>query len=124
MKRKQAGITLTGFLTLLVVVGFFLFIGMKLFPMYQEYWSVTKALKGVANDSAVSTDPDSIRRSLDRRFEVGYVTNVKGRDIKIERSAQGALIVAEYEVRKPLLYNLDIVGKFRAEETKQAAGAQ
>lgn len=124
MKRKQTGISLTGFLTLLVVVGFFLFIAMKLFPMYQEYWSVSKAIKSVATDSTVSMDPDSIRRSLDRRFEAGYVTNIRGRDIKIERSSRGALIVADYEVRKPLVYNLDIVGRFRVEESKQIAGGQ
>ncbi|PJK13291.1 DUF4845 domain-containing protein [Lysobacteraceae bacterium NML07-0707] len=125
MKKHQYGITLTSFLMVLAVVGFFLFIGMKLFPMYQEYWSVTKALKSVANDSSVSADPGSIRRSLERHFDVGYINTVSSKDVKVERAKNGGvLVVIEYEVRKPLLYNLDIVGKFRAEETKQAAGAQ
>lgn len=121
MKYTQRGITLTSFLMVLAVVGFFLFIGMKLFPMYQEFWSVKKALKSVASDSSVSNDPISIRTSLGKYFEVGYVDSVKSQDIKVERSPTGgALISIDYEVRKPLLYNLDIVGKFSAEEEKRA----
>ncbi|KOB35202.1 membrane protein, partial [Xanthomonas arboricola] len=34
MKRKQSGMTLTSFVVVLAVVGFALYIGMKLFPMY------------------------------------------------------------------------------------------
>lgn len=123
--KQQRGITLTSFLMVLAVVGFFLFIGMKLFPMYQEYWSVGKAIKSVANDGSVPTDPNSIQRSLDKYFEVGYIDSITGRDIKVERAPNGgALIIADYEVRKPLLYNLDIVGKFHVEEIKRPAGAQ
>ncbi|PJK10588.1 DUF4845 domain-containing protein [Lysobacteraceae bacterium NML95-0200] len=122
--KQQRGITLTSFLMVLAVVGFFLFIGMKLFPMYQEYWSVSKAVKSVAADSTVSATPESIRNSLDKRFEVNYVDSLRGRDVKVERSTGGVLIIAEYEVRKPLIYNLDIVARFRVEEAKQAAGAQ
>lgn len=125
MKKHQYGITLTSFLMVLAVVGFFLFIGMKLFPMYQEYWAVGKAIKSVANDDSVPTDPNSIRRSLDKHFDVGYIDSITGKDIQVERASNGGmLIVADYEVRKPLMYNLDIVGKFRVEEIKQPAGAQ
>lgn len=123
--KQQRGITLTSFLMVLAVVGFFLFIGMKLFPMYQEYWSVDKAIKAIAMDSSVSTDPNSIRRSFDRYTEVGYIDSVKGKDVKVERAPDGgARIILDYEVRKPLLYNLDIVGKFHVEEIKRPAGAQ
>ncbi|RMH88349.1 DUF4845 domain-containing protein [Lysobacter pythonis] len=121
MNKRERGITLTGFLMALAVAGFFLFIGMKLFPMYQEFWSVKKALKSVAEDGSVSTDPASIRNSLGRHFDVGYVEDVKPRDIKVERSRSGgAQISIDYEVRKPLFYNLDIVGKFSASEEKRA----
>ena len=38
MKRTQSGITFIGFLVVLAVAGFFAYVGMKLFPMYQEYY--------------------------------------------------------------------------------------
>ena len=123
MKRHQTGISFTGFLAVLAVLGFVLFIGMKLFPMYQEYWSVQKALKNVATDDTVSGDAGSIRASLAKRFDVGYINSIKPGDIKIERASSGATrISVDYEVRKPLFYNLDIVGRFSAAEDKHSGG--
>ncbi len=113
--KRQGGISMTGFLMALVVVGFVLFIGMKLFPMYNQYFSVKKALKGVATDGI--SDPGAIRTSLAKRFDVGYVDVIKPSDVKIERTGNGVQITADYEVRKPLIYNLDVVGKFNATET-------
>ena len=121
MEHKQQGLSLTGFLMALAVVGFALFIGMKLFPMYQEFWSVKKALKSVAT-SGEARDPGSVRRALEKYFDVGYVSNVKPEHINVERGPTGPVINIEYEVRKPLIHNLDVIGKFKASETVAAGG--
>ncbi len=123
MKQNQKGVSFTGFLITLAVVGFALFIGMKLFPMYQEYWAVKKALKSIAADGAIGSDAVSIRNSLEKYFDVGYITNVNPKEVMVERAPEGVLITADYEIRKPLIYNLDIVGKFKASEIKRP-GAQ
>jgi len=46
--NKQSGITLIGFLILLIVVGFFAYAAMKLVPAYVEYFGVVKAMNTVA----------------------------------------------------------------------------
>ncbi len=120
--HKQQGLSLTGFLMVLAVVGFALFIGMKLFPMYQEYWALKKALKSVAADDTVGNDAISIRNSLAKHFDVGYISDIQAKDIKVERSGEGTMIIADYEIRRPLIYNLDIVGKFNASEVKRSGG--
>lgn len=45
--NAQRGITLLGFLMILMIVGFFAFLVMRLFPVYSEYYSVVSAMKGV-----------------------------------------------------------------------------
>ncbi len=120
--HKQQGLSLTGFLMVLAVVGFALFIGMKLFPMYQEFWALKKAMKSVATDDTVGADAISIRNSLAKHFDVGYIDGVKPSDVKVERTGEGTMITAEYEVRRPLVYNLDIVGKFKTSEVKRSGG--
>ena len=45
MKRNQSGMTLLSFVMVLAVAGFAAYIAMRLFPMYQEFWSVKKALQ-------------------------------------------------------------------------------
>ena len=42
MKRKQSGLTFIGFVIVLAVAGLFIYVGMKLVPMYTEYYSVKK----------------------------------------------------------------------------------
>lgn len=125
MKQNQKGVSLTGFLVLLAVVGFALFIGMKLFPMYQEYWGVQRALKNLANSSSQSVaEQGGVKTALIRSMRVGYVTSVEPQHIKIERGSNGTVVSIDYEVRKPLVYNLDVVGKFSAKETISSNSAE
>jgi hypothetical protein len=113
MKRKQSGMTLIGFLVVLAVVGFAAYIGMKLFPMYQEYHTVRSIMKSLAAEPGIGDmDPHKIQTLISRRLSIDYVDNVKSSDFKFERMEGGWLMKIDYEVRRPLVGNLDIVGKF------------
>jgi Tfp pilus assembly protein PilE len=116
MRRNQSGMTLVSFVVVMAVVGFFLYIGMKLFPMYSEYFAVRSALKSLAAEPGVtSQDPAQIKSTLiDKRLYVSYATSVKSENITVEQTNGGVQVRVEYEVRKPLIYNLDIVGRFSA----------
>jgi hypothetical protein len=116
MRRNQSGMTLISFVIVMGVVGFFLYIIMKLFPMYNEYYGVRSALKALAAEPGVaSQDPAQIKSNLiDKRLYVNYSTSVKSENVFVEQTNGGVQIRVEYEVRKPFIYNLDIVGKFSA----------
>lgn len=78
MKRKQSGMTLMSFVVVVAVVGFGLYIGMKLFPMYQEYYSVRAAMKGLANEpGSANMDPSKLQDLFFRRLYINYSENVK-----------------------------------------------
>jgi Tfp pilus assembly protein PilE len=112
-KRKQRGITLIGFIVVLVVAGFFAYMGMVLGPAYTEYYGVVKAMNFVAGEATPnSTDFDTMRRSLDKQFNVGYVESVTGKDAKLVREKTGNSLSIEYEVRKSFIYNIDFIVKF------------
>ena len=113
MKRKQSGLSLVGFLVVLAVVGFAAYVGMKLFPMYQEYYSVQSAMKGLANEPGVADmDPHKVQDLFFRRLYINYSENVKPQNVKFERMEGGWKMRVNYEVRRPLVGNLDVVGKF------------
>jgi len=125
MKRKQSGITLMSFLVVLIIVGFAAFIAMRLFPMYQEYYSVKSALKGLANEAGVSDmDPARIQDLFFRRLYINYSENVKPAHVKIERMDGGWNMKVSYEVRRPLMGNLDVVGKFDTSQALTRQGAE
>lgn len=125
MKRKQSGMTLTSFVVVLAVVGFAAYIGMKLFPMYQEYYAVRTALKGLANEpGSGDMDPSKAMDLLFRRLDVSYSENVKRDNVKFERIDQGLRLNVNYEVRRELVGNLDVVGRFEATQdlTRRSGG--
>ena len=124
MKRTQRGMTLIGFIIVLAVVGIFAYMGMKVIPMYSEYYSVNQAVNGLASEPGVAgLDVSKVRALFFRRLYVSYSENVKEGNVKLQRKGTSWLMTVDYEVRRPLIANLDVVGKFHVEkELKRNAG--
>lgn len=117
MKRTQSGMTLIGFVIVLAVVGLFAYIGMKLVPMYSEYYAVKQALKGLAQEPGIADrDPAKIEDLFFRRLYISYAENVKPENVDIKRIDNGWQMNVNYEIRKSMISNLDVVGKFSASE--------
>ncbi len=111
---RQQGMTLLGFLIVLMVVAFFAFLVIRLFPVYSEYYAVTRALKALTMEAGLaSASIPKIRDSLDRKLYISYAKNFEAKDAKISRAPEGGYTVrAFYEVRGDLIYNLDFVATF------------
>jgi Tfp pilus assembly major pilin PilA len=115
MKTKQSGVTLIGFLVILMVVGFFGYMAMKLVPAYSEYGGVVKAMNGVASEGGGSQSLDGIRRDLMYKFSMQYVDDntVTPADITITRNSGGASTLnVSYDKDIPFMYNIDFLVHF------------
>jgi Tfp pilus assembly major pilin PilA len=113
MYRKQRGITLMGFIMVATIAGFFALMGFKLFPAYSEYYGVVQAMKSVAAlPGSGNMDPEELKKALQKRFDVGYVDTVEGKNATFIHATTGNQLNMNYEYRKPLFYNLDYVAKF------------
>lgn len=126
MKQMQRGMTMIGFLITLSLAIFFAFIGMKIVPMYIEYYSVREALKAIASDATMATaSKDKIREMFHRKLEISYADHVKTMDVlKFDSTDGGLNLTVDYERREPLMANLDVVAKFHAEQVlTRGAGA-
>jgi hypothetical protein len=118
MKQKQRGMSMLGFLMVLCLVIFFAFCAMKIVPMYIEFYSVKQALKGLAEDQGLAgATKEKIREMYLRRLEMSYADHVKKMDaLRFESGDGGVKMVVDYERRETLMANLDVVGKFHAEQ--------
>jgi len=122
--REQSGITLIGFLVVLMVVGFFAFLIMRLFPVYSEYYSVRQAMKAVAAEPGIATrTPEQVKEALDRRFNISYVTTPKRNNVRVARQGGNYSLNVRYERRGPLVYNLEYIATFDHTEVLTRGGS-
>lgn len=126
MKSKQAGITLIGFLIVLIVVGFFGYIAMKLVPAYSEYMGVVKAMNQEATDGVNGKTLDSIRRDLSYKFSMQYVDDgtITPSDITITHDNGGNQLNIAYDKQTPFMYNIDFLIHFEKSVPLQGTIAQ
>lgn len=123
--RYQRGITLLGFVIVLSVVGFFVFIGMKIGPAYLEYMNVVTAMKGVAAEPGVGGwSANQVKLALNKRLYINYVNelHVNMKHFEIKRAEGGQILTVAYEVREDLIYNLDFVATFEKSVNLTRAG--
>ena len=121
---KQRGITLLGFIMVMAIVGIFAFVGFKLFPVYAEYYSAVTDLKAACAESdAPNANLSQMRDKLNRRFNISYVDSINtSKDLKLVKEGDMKLLNIKYEVRRPLIYNLDFVAKFDVTEPMRGGG--
>ena len=114
MKAKQSGITLIGFLMVLMVLAFFGYMAMKLVPPYAEFMGVNKAMTQIASAGVEGKTLDEIRRDLMFKMGFQYVDDatIKPKDITITRANNAAQLNVMYEKRVPFLYNIDFLLHF------------
>ena len=115
MKSKQSGITLIGMLIVILVVGFFAYMAMKLLPSYSEYMGVTKAMNQIATEGTNGKSLDDIRRDLMFKMGFQYVDDatIKPSDITITRDSGGTSdLNVTYDKQIPFMYNIDFLLHF------------
>ncbi|QNK01578.1 DUF4845 domain-containing protein [Dyella telluris] len=120
MKSKQTGITLIGFLVVLVVVSFFGYMAMKLVPAYTEFAGVSKAMTQLASEDSTRS-PQQVRVDLMKKLDFQYVSDdtITPQDINLKRSGNSTELNISYDKRIPFLYNIDFLVHFEKSVTLQ-----
>lgn len=111
--KKQCGATLIGMLLVGASVVFLAIIVLKVFPAYQEFYSVKTVLHAMNKEPLSTMSKKEIIDSFNKRADAGYVTIVHGSDLVIEKNKAGETVVSvEYQVVKPLFGNVSVMLDF------------
>lgn len=112
--RRQRGLTLWGWLYVLATLGVMLIVGIKAVPIYLNNYDIRSTLEWAGNQPELRNAPVfEIQKRIQRRFDSGYVDNIKGTDIKVKRIQGGRRLSVEYEVREPLFGNVTLLFEFQ-----------
>jgi Domain of unknown function (DUF4845) len=114
MLKKQQGMTFLGFVIVAVIALSILLAGIKIVPDYIEFSGVKKIINNIgSNPNFDSMSKKEIMDSFDKNASTSYVTVVNGRDLIFSKDASGKTVVSvEYEVVKPLAFNLSALMDF------------
>ena len=111
-RGRQRGMTVIGMLLVMIVVAFVALIGMKVVPMYVQYFSIKATIESIRKEPQVAQmTPMDIQNAIQKRFDIGYVDNISARDLKIRNERSGRVLDLIYQDERSLFYGLSVVLK-------------
>ncbi len=112
--KHQAGIGAAGWLFVILVFGSLMSLASTIVPMYLDYNTMSKVLDGMAEEKGLAKKRDAtLQKMIVSRFKLNNIRDYKVHEIiDIKRSRDGVELVMDYEVRKNLFRNLDIIASF------------
>ena len=114
MKQRQRGMTFLGIVTILAILGAGLYAGIRLVPVFLEYTKVARALEQVRDEhAAIDTNKALLLRSLERRWDVEDIHRIGWKEIKIDKTASGFDLTADYRAEEPFVANVYLLVKFK-----------
>jgi len=117
--QKQRGMTLIGWVLVIALIGFFATLAIRLVPMYQEYYGLIKVMESMRTELKQNNlSKNQVELLLYKKFDTGYIKSVKKENMEILRGKNSAYItkiIIDYEVRKPFIAHIDLIGHFQKE---------
>ena len=114
LTNKQKGLTGISIMALLVLIAFVAIIFLKIMPVYFDSFKVGDVISGMKEERGLGDKTNNeIKTMIMRRLDVNMVSDVTKDDVFIEKSKNDVLIDVEYEVRKNMFGNLDVVISFK-----------
>jgi hypothetical protein len=123
MRNRQSGMTMIGWLLVMIPVGIVIYAGIRLAPIYLNYYRVVQSLHQLAAESkGTEGGPQSaaaLRISLGKRFDVQYVEHPTAAEINFSRVDGNWVATADYEDLAPLFGNVSLIAQFHTDVVLQ-----
>ena len=114
--KRQQGVTAVGWLIILSLIAFFVFIGLKLFPIYLENFNVQGSMASLAKEAGLHKKTKAeIRRLLNKKLNINNIRSIKKKDIKISKRGRIVTVTIDYSVQTPLMGALTLLAEFHEE---------
>jgi hypothetical protein len=114
MQHRQRGMTMLGILVVVIVVGAWIYAGIRLTPKYLEYMRVAATLEKVRDefDANPGTTEFMLRKAVERHFDIEMVEVITSNEIEIKREGGVFTMRAAYEDTVPLAGNVSFLLDF------------
>jgi len=107
--NAQRGISVTGLIVSLAVLGVAGIFAMRMIPAYLEYNSIKTAAARVKESGGTIRE---MQQAFDRHTDINDVEAVRGRDLVFTRDGDVVEVSFAYEKRLPLMGNVSLLIDF------------
>lgn len=115
--KKQHGVSFLGVIVIIAIVGFFLMVGVKLFPVYYKGLTTKSIVEDVATEmNGKQPNKKQLWNKIQKRFSIDSIKGIGKEDFVFEQAKNSIEFGLDYEVRVPLIANIDVVVKFDQQE--------
>ena len=111
MANKQHGVSLSGFLKVVVVLFVVAIVGMKVGPVYSQNTAIKNILDTIVHDPEIG-DVRAARASFAKRALIADVKVISENDLVISNNDGKLTIEVTYFVKMPLVYNVSLYFDF------------
>lgn len=115
---KQRGVGAMGLIIGLAILAAFVSFGLSAMPMYMNNFTMMDIAKDiVAEPEMKNKSVRQIRESITDRFSMNSLWDLDPNEvIKVTKnSGESPILTIDYEDRRPLFYNIDLVTNFNKE---------
>lgn len=113
LPQHQRGLTMISWVIIIALASLLVVMGLKLFPVYMEHFSVSSSLKSLSTDDGLrGVSPGELRTALEKRLQINDVKSVDKDAITVARNGGVYEVNVAYEVQIPFVYNIDFLVSF------------
>lgn len=113
MIKNQQGMTFSGWLVVLALIGFFALLGMKIGPIYLEHYSIKQVVESLKDEPLITQKSASkVKSMIMRRLDINGVYDLKRENVTVKKSPGILDVTVAYTVQKKMAGNIDILVSF------------
>ncbi len=113
---RMRGMGALGWVAALIIGAVLATALVQVLPVYMEYNTARTAITNVIDDRQSRMQSErEIREAIARRFRVNNVDTISANDLEIRKGGGEVTVVVQYEVRRSLIGNIDLVISFDQE---------
>jgi hypothetical protein len=111
-RRRARGITLIGLLFWAIVVGFVGYVAIRVLPTVNEYVTILRAVKRVAQEAPPTVA--EVRKAFDRQKDIEYsIESIAGKDLEVTKENERLVIRFAYDKEIPLFEPVYLLIKYK-----------
>lgn len=115
MLKKQQGMGMVSWILSLSVLGLVFIFGLKLFPIYYDYFAVQDIIKDVAREyRGKNVGQIKLWKTIKKHLNVNDINYITPDNFKALTTKDGTELILKYDARTTYLWNIDLLVKLES----------